>query len=184
MSMGASTASRRAAPPSTRFQRDRPEVGGVTHIPSICCLRYLISGNSDRRNNRSIRYLAVAKRNKRKRKANKYLSANVNINNEHVKKNLIVESAVRFRNSVIHVHLKVNFGRIRNTHMTDLSEAIMSKPADHLRTLHEKDQEKRLIVVLENASLETVKVRILYPSTAFSLIYVVSMKTFTTCHHR
>jgi len=29
---GASTASRRAAPPSTRFQRDRPEVGGVTHI--------------------------------------------------------------------------------------------------------------------------------------------------------
>jgi len=29
---GASTASRRAAPPSARFQRDRPEVGGVTHI--------------------------------------------------------------------------------------------------------------------------------------------------------
>ena len=29
---GASTASRRAAPPSARFQRDRLEVGGVTHI--------------------------------------------------------------------------------------------------------------------------------------------------------
>ena len=46
--------------------------------------------------------------------------------------------------------------------MTGLSEAVISKPADHLRTLHEKDQEKRLIVVLEKASLETVKVRILY----------------------
>jgi len=43
--------------------------------------------------------------------------------------------------------------------MSDLSEAEASKPADHLRTLHEKDQEKRLIVVLEKASLETVKVR-------------------------
>merc|ERR1712193_157879 len=32
------------------------------------------------------------------------------------------------------------------------------KAPNHLRTLHEKDQEKRLIVVLENASLETVKV--------------------------
>jgi len=42
--------------------------------------------------------------------------------------------------------------------MSDLSEAVVSKPADHLRTLHEKDQEKRLIVVLEKASLETVKV--------------------------
>jgi len=43
--------------------------------------------------------------------------------------------------------------------MSDLSEATAaSKPADHLRTLHEKDQEKRLIVVLEKASLETVKV--------------------------
>jgi len=43
--------------------------------------------------------------------------------------------------------------------MSDSSEAVMSKPADHLRTLHEKDQAKRLIVVLEKASLETVKVR-------------------------
>jgi rRNA small subunit pseudouridine methyltransferase Nep1 len=32
------------------------------------------------------------------------------------------------------------------------------KLPSHLRTLHEKDQEKRLIVVLENASLETAKV--------------------------
>jgi len=38
---GASTASRRAAPPSARFQRDRPEVGGVTHIVVVydICLR-------------------------------------------------------------------------------------------------------------------------------------------------
>jgi len=43
--------------------------------------------------------------------------------------------------------------------MAESSEAVTSKPADHLRTLHEKDQEKRLIVVLEKASLETVKVR-------------------------
>ena len=56
--------------------------------------------------------------------------------------------------------------------MTDSSEAMMSKPADHLRTLHEKDQEKRLIVVLENASLETVKVRTLYPCTTFLLFCV------------
>jgi len=32
------------------------------------------------------------------------------------------------------------------------------KAPNHLRTLHEKDQEKRLIVILERASLETVKV--------------------------
>jgi hypothetical protein len=32
------------------------------------------------------------------------------------------------------------------------------KLPNFLRTLHERDQEKRLIVVLENASLETVKV--------------------------
>jgi len=36
-------------------------------------------------------------------------------------------------------------------------ETQKTKPPNHLRTLHEKDQEKRLIVVLENASLETVK---------------------------
>jgi rRNA small subunit pseudouridine methyltransferase Nep1 len=32
------------------------------------------------------------------------------------------------------------------------------KAPNHLRTLHEKDQAKRLIVILENASLETAKV--------------------------
>lgn len=32
------------------------------------------------------------------------------------------------------------------------------KLPNYLRTLHERDQEKRLIVVLEKASLETVKV--------------------------
>ena len=37
-------------------------------------------------------------------------------------------------------------------------EVVASKPPDHLRTLHERDQAKRLIVVLENASLEEVKV--------------------------
>ena len=32
------------------------------------------------------------------------------------------------------------------------------RPKQHLRTLHEKDQTKRLIIILEDASLETVKV--------------------------
>lgn len=32
------------------------------------------------------------------------------------------------------------------------------KSPKHLRTLHERDQGKRLIVVLEHASLETIKV--------------------------
>jgi len=32
------------------------------------------------------------------------------------------------------------------------------KTPNHIKTLHEKDKEKRLIVILENASLETVKV--------------------------
>jgi len=53
--------------------------------------------------------------------------------------------------------------------MSDSSEAVMSRPADHLRTLHEKDQAKRLIVVLEKASLETVKVRALFLCVAFML---------------
>jgi len=39
---GASTASRRAAPPSTRFQRDRPEVGGVTHIVVVYDIWYFL----------------------------------------------------------------------------------------------------------------------------------------------
>jgi len=38
------------------------------------------------------------------------------------------------------------------------SDNVIRKPPNHLRTLHEKDQEKRLIVILENSSLETVKV--------------------------
>ena len=32
------------------------------------------------------------------------------------------------------------------------------KAHNHLRSLHERDQEKRLVVILEKASLETVKV--------------------------
>ena len=58
--------------------------------------------------------------------------------------------------------------------MSSSSEAVMPKPADHLRTLHEKDQDKRLIVVLEKASLETVKVRI-YILTSFTLAVLMKM---------
>jgi len=65
--------------------------------------------------------------------------------------------------------------------MSDLSEAVISKPADHLRTLHEKDQAKRLIVVLENASLETVKVRIYVSPQSFC---VVLMTAVIACYHR
>jgi len=54
--------------------------------------------------------------------------------------------------------------------MSDSSETVASKPADHLRTLHEKDQHKRLIVVLEKASLETVKVR--------TLVYVAFLSSY------
>jgi len=60
--------------------------------------------------------------------------------------------------------------------MSDLSEAAVSKPADHLRTLHEKDQEKRLIVVLEKASLETVKVsRFLYVAFYCFLLFLLKL---------
>jgi len=59
--------------------------------------------------------------------------------------------------------------------MSDLSEAATApKPADHMRTLHEKDQEKRLIVVLEKASLETVKVSNLLRSLC-SFLFTVSI---------
>ena len=36
--------------------------------------------------------------------------------------------------------------------------ATVKKSPNHLRTLHEKDREKRLIVILEKSSLETIKV--------------------------
>jgi len=42
---GASTASRRAAPPSARFQRDRPEVGGVTHIVVVYDIWHYVTLN-------------------------------------------------------------------------------------------------------------------------------------------
>jgi len=61
---GASTASRRAAPPSTRFQRDRPEVGGVTHIVVVYDIWYILElDNSDGRvakvENDSVRFAAA-----------------------------------------------------------------------------------------------------------------------------
>merc|ERR1712002_823134 len=40
---------------------------------------------------------------------------------------------------------------------TENKNSGLLKPS-HLRTLHEKDQDKRLIVILEKASLETIKV--------------------------
>lgn len=44
--------------------------------------------------------------------------------------------------------------RVRN----DYEEEERSQPAKIPRTLVERDREKRLVVILENASLETVKV--------------------------
>ncbi len=48
--------------------------------------------------------------------------------------------------------------RVTNDYETELDT---SKPRKIPRTLAEKDSEKRLIVILENASLETVKVLML-----------------------
>ena len=45
--------------------------------------------------------------------------------------------------------------RVRNDYEDDLEPA---KPKKVPKTLAEKDSEKRLIVILENASLETIKV--------------------------
>lgn len=45
--------------------------------------------------------------------------------------------------------------RVKNDYETELDT---SKPRKIPRTLAEKDSEKRLIVVLENSSLETIKV--------------------------
>ena len=38
------------------------------------------------------------------------------------------------------------------------AEKTPKKIPNHLKSLHERDQEKRLVVILEKASLETVKV--------------------------
>ena len=46
--------------------------------------------------------------------------------------------------------------RVKNDYEAELDT---SKPKKIPRTLAEKDGEKRLIVVLENASLETIKVQ-------------------------
>ena len=48
--------------------------------------------------------------------------------------------------------------RVRNDYEEDLGSA--SKPKKIPKTLAEKDSEKRLIVILENACLETVKVSV------------------------
>ncbi len=50
--------------------------------------------------------------------------------------------------------------RINNDYETELDT---SKPRKIPRTLAEKDGEKRLIVILENASLETIKVQLAVP---------------------
>ena len=42
--------------------------------------------------------------------------------------------------------------------MADSGEPVAKRPKNHLRSLHEKQQQKRLIVVLERSSLEAVKV--------------------------
>lgn len=50
---------------------------------------------------------------------------------------------------------KASVKRVRN----DYEEEVDEKPKKIPRTLAEKTKGKRLIVILENASLETVKVR-------------------------
>ena len=55
------------------------------------------------------------------------------------------------------------------------------KLPNHLRTLHERDQEKRLIVVLERASLETIKVLLHKPDfCAKNKVTKISLKAW--CH--
>ena len=56
--------------------------------------------------------------------------------------------------------------RIRN----DYEEEEEGKPKKIPRTLAEKTRDKRLIVVLENASLETVKVSICFPCLSGCLL--------------
>lgn len=58
---------------------------------------------------------------------------------------------------------KISSKRIRN----DYEEEDEGKPHKIPRTLVEKTKDKRLIVVLENASLETVKVRVCYSTLGF-----------------
>ena len=45
------------------------------------------------------------------------------------------------------------------------------KAPNHLRTLHERDQEKRLIIILEKSSLETVKVKIEVPDMRTGIVF-------------
>lgn len=52
------------------------------------------------------------------------------------------------------------------------------KPAKQMRNLHEKMSEKRLVVVLEGATLETVKVLQLY----FKIIHLIVMTVQSRVH--
>ncbi len=47
---------------------------------------------------------------------------------------------------------------LTDINMASSENTTTGRPAKHLRTLHEKEQEKRLIVILERSSLEAVKV--------------------------
>lgn len=52
------------------------------------------------------------------------------------------------------------------------------KPAKYLRSLHDRMAERRLVVILEGASLETVKVR---PQPG--VVYVAVSSWFKPCTH-
>ena len=78
--------------------------------------------------------------------------------------------------------------RVRNDYEDDPG---ISRPKKIPKTLVEKDSEKRLIVVLENASLETIKVSICWVCgimnnmcvCAYEVVYKCECKYVYVCHH-
>ena len=64
--------------------------------------------------------------------------------------------------------------KVRNEYEEELD---LGKPKKIPRTLVEKDTQKRLIVVLENASLETIKVAHIWYKFMVVLIFIAANET-------
>lgn len=67
--------------------------------------------------------------------------------------------------------------RVRNDYEDDPG---ISRPKKIPKTLVEKDSEKRLIVILENASLETIKVSICWVCSIMNMRVCVHIKLCTS----
>ena len=68
--------------------------------------------------------------------------------------------------------------RVRNDYEDDPG---ISRPKKIPKTLVEKDSEKRLIVILENASLETIKVSTWCMCVSSHSLYLINLMVYCVC---